>query len=138
MECVASMGFWTNKMKSGWGARIVLALSIMLLFNFFVSLIAWGRHVAGGVYVSVPYLLGHAGTCVLLFAASFATVMIAFKRSRIAVALLLVVVLAAGLSFCYDINHGRWQYATGLFSPTGTPTAQYCTWWWYTGPVKRP
>lgn len=68
----------------------------------------------------------------LLFGWFLATLLVALRRHRIAVGLLLVGLMASVAIFVYDAKIHNWQLHVEPYQhQTRQKTFHYATWWWY-------
>jgi hypothetical protein len=70
--------------------------------------------------------------CLILLGLSFLSVVLAFKRKRLAWVFIALVICASVATFWYDVSHHRSQVEVTMCTRDYKgPIHSYFTWWWY-------
>jgi len=113
---------------------IVLIAALAYIGRFFLSIRFWIMilRIGDGLDAQANrYLLVNAGPAVLLFSLSVVTALLAWKRKRFSMILLMLGLILSGIVFAYETTHGRWQIQA--MTEGENCSRFYCTWWWYDG-----
>ena len=112
---------------------VVLALSVIGIAHFAISLLIWGLYlslstVAAGKVFYVVVNLVMVVSFILLFSSS---AILAWKRFRISAFVFLVSIILSSVLFVYDSTTKNWQLHVEQVGSSFVGSFRYFTWWWY-------
>jgi hypothetical protein len=112
------------------GRSVAIGFASAGLAHFSVSIFIWFSVIYGGMFgrLGWPHILGQCASALVLFAAFFIALWLAWRGVKVSITIMFVAFFLAVTCFVFDVSHHRYQIAAWN---TDGVSHMYLTWWWY-------
>ena len=127
--------------------RFVMAVGVLAVVHFSIGMSLWlvtialffrgtSRFGLSSPFSTYAILIARSGEAFFLLLASIVSIVIAFRSPRRGATSLVATLCMAVLKFAIDAISSNYDYVSYQRVYPAHETCHYCTWWWYSHPLR--